>query len=167
MEDYKLVIYIVLGALYYGYKFLAKNKEAKDNEPKNPTPTSPSNKNDGGWSSTPPKRPSTIQELLEEVKKEKEAYEKPVHRPFYETQETLNYETIDYETTPEKAKVESINPYQEYRTLNVENFADTAPRFAEYATKPKPKHPILNVFKAKDKVKEAFIMSEIFARKQF
>jgi len=166
MEDHKNIIYIVLALLYYGYKFLSKKKEEPKKETAVPKqkPFSSTEK-DRGF--TPSKKPSSIKELLEEVKKEKEAYEKPVHRPFYETQETLDYETIDYETNPEKANVENTNPYQEYRTLKAENFTDQAPRFAEYATKPAEKHPILANFKTKSTVKEAFIMSEIFNRKQF
>lgn len=166
MEDHKNIIYIVLALLYYGYKFLSKKKEEPEKEVSQQK-KKPSTSAEKGRSFPPTKKPSSIKELLDEVKKEKEAYEKPVYRPFYETQETLDYETIDYETNPEKAKVENTNPYQEYRTLKVENFADQAPRFAEYATKPAEKHPILIQFKNKDKVKEAFIMSEIFNRKQF
>jgi Na+-transporting methylmalonyl-CoA/oxaloacetate decarboxylase gamma subunit len=155
MEDHKNIIYIVLALLYYGYKFLSKKKEEPEKEPR-PKPQKTNH-------SAPAKKLSTVKEL----KKDKEAYEKPVHRPFYETQETLNYETVDYDTNPEKAKVENINPYQEYRTLKAENFTDQAPRFAEFATKPPEKHPILAKFKNKDNVKEAFIMSEIFHKKQF
>lgn len=167
MEDYKIIIYIILGALYYGFKFVSKNKEEKASQPNKPVANPPANKEDADWNNAPTRRPTTIQELLEEVKKGQETHEKPVYRPFYETQEKLDYETIDYEATPEKVIVENINPYQEYRTLQVENFADSAPRFAEYATKPKPKHPILDAFKNKDKLKEAFIMSEVMTKKEF
>ena len=166
MEFQKNYIYIALALLYYGYKFLSKKKEEPEQQIDIPK-QKPFSKNEKELNRPTPKKYSPIKDLLEEVKKEKETYEKPVHRPFYETQETVNYETIDYETNPEKAKVESINPYQEYRTVKVENFTDTAPRFAEYATKPKPKHAILEVFKNKSKVREAFIMSEIFNKKNF
>lgn len=165
MEDYKNYFYIALAILYYGYKFVSKKKEEPEKELK-PRPQK-TNTSGNGKQSAPTKKPVTIKELLDEVKKGKEAYEKPVHRPFYETLETVNYETIDYETNPEKAKVESINPYQEYHTLNVENTVVQSSRFAEFATKPAEPHPILAKFKSKDKVKEAFIMSEIFNKKQF
>jgi hypothetical protein len=162
MEDHKNIIYIVLALLYYGYKFLSKKKEAPQaeaSEPKQkPFSSSENNKR---------QKPSSIKELLDEVKKKKETYEKPIHRPFYETQEKLDYETVDYETNPEKVKIESINPYQEYSTLNVESTVDQSSRFAEFATKPADPHPILTKFKSKDKIKEAFIMNEIFKKKEF
>jgi hypothetical protein len=164
MEFQKNYIYIALALLYYGYKFMSKKKEEPEKVSK-PRPQKTTSSRDGKQFA-PTKKPSSIKELLGEVKKEKEAYEKPVHRPFYETLETVNYETVDYETNPEKAKVESINPYQEYRTLNVESTVDQSSRFAEFATKPAAPHPILAKFKSKDKVKEAFIMSEIFSKKQ-
>ena len=115
MEFQKNYIYIALALLYYGYKFLSKKKEEPEKEASKPRPKTPSTEK--GKSFAPTRKPGSIKELLDEVKKEKEAYEKPVHRPFYETQETLDYETVDYETNPEKAKIESINPYQEYRTV--------------------------------------------------
>lgn len=166
MEDHKNIIYIVLALLYYGYKFLSKKKEEPQAETK-PKPQKPVPATEKDRNFAPSKKPSSIKELLDEVKKAKETYEKPVYKPFYETQETLDYETEDYETNPEKAKVESINPYQEYRTLNVESTVDQSSRFAEFATKPAEPHPILAKFKSNDKVKEAFIMSEIITRKQF
>lgn len=165
MEVNKNIIYIALALLYYGYKFLSKKKEDAQKQANQPK-QKPFSSTEKGRSFTSTKKPNSIKELLDEVKKEKEAYEKPVHKPFYETQETLDYETIDYETNPEKAEVENTNPYQEYRTQKVENFTEQSPRFAEFATKPAEKHPILANFKSKDKVKEAFIISEIFNRRQ-
>lgn len=162
MENYKNYIYIALALLYYGYKFLSKKKEEPKKEAAQPR-QKPYSSPEKGKGFAPTKKPSSIKE----VKKEKEAYEKPVYRPFYETQEKLDYETVDYKTNPEKAKIESINPYQEYRTLNIESTVNQSSRFAEFATKPAEPHPILTKFKSKDKVKEAFIMSEIFKKKEF
>jgi len=157
MDDYKIILYIVLGGLYYGYKFLSKKKEE-------PAPT-PVKKRSQQSRSQETHRPTSVQDLLQEVKRQQEKNQKPVSRPFYETLEQTNYETIDYDTNPEKAVVENVNPYTSYKTLNANTMEDGSSRFAEFVTGEKKQHPILNSLKSKSKVREAFIMSEIFSKK--
>ncbi len=160
MDDYKIIIYIVLGGLYYGYKFLSKKKEEQ------PAPV-PVHKRSQQSRSQETNRPTSVQDLLQEVKNQQEKNQKPVSRPFYETLERTNYETIEYDTNPEKAVVENVNPYTYYKTLNADTMEDGSSRFAEFVTGAKKQHPILNSLKDKKKVREAFIMSEIFSKKSY
>jgi hypothetical protein len=141
MDDYKIVIYVVLGILYYGYKFLAKKSEREEM----PAPT--------------PKVPHKT--LPREVPvPQTEKGEKEMPRPFYETLETTNYETGS-----ENVMVENVNPYQNYRLSNANEVVDDAPRFAEFALAPKSEHPIKKLFKNKQKLRESFVLSEVLKRK--
>jgi hypothetical protein len=167
MDYEKILLYAVLALAYYGYKRFFKNfgvpKEA-------PIPTTQKKKqvppnidpSQRGWSlpseaNTPAQPTSTITDLLEEVKRKQQAYE--TSSPTLYT----SIETVDYDLDPAKATVENVDPYQ-YKSIDAEekqkNIVLKEFIFTDRATHKKA-HPILNVFKNKMKIREAFVIGEL------
>ena len=173
MDTEKIIIYVLIGLVYYGYKYFFKNfgvpKETtkpQADPPKAPFPnTIPPKKS---WS-VPPKeqeQKQTIFDLLEEIKKQEEAKKKSLEIPSTTSYET--WETTNYETEREKVAIENVNPYAQYHSVEVENapaeksFKESI--YEEYMPK-RATHPFLKAFKNKNKVREAFILGEILERK--
>ncbi|HAR19687.1 MAG TPA: hypothetical protein DCR46_03445 [Cytophagales bacterium] len=142
MDDYKIIIYIVLGILYYGYKFFAKKSENEER------------------TSFAPKLPRKVVPREVSIPPKSDMEEKDTPRPFYETLETTNYET-----ERDKVLVENVNPYQDYRLSNANEVENTVPRFAEFALAPKTEHPIKKLFKNKQKLRESFVLSQVLNKK--
>ncbi len=165
MDLERLIIYAVLGAAYYAYKQFSKNfgtsktqkkpmdkpAETQDPLPKKKAQTAPLPKTD---------TPSSIFDLLEELKKQEKQQEKlvPVSKP--------ELEPINYEAQPEKVKVESVNPYlyTSSKKIALTELPETSSLFEEYLPKRTP-HPLLKTLKEKGKLKEAFILNEILRRR--
>ena len=164
MDIEKILIYIVLGAIYYGFKFLKKRGEKAEAQrqvkPKQ-TPYFETFKPDPGSPGNNPSK-NVIVDLLEEIKK-KEKLERYEERPYSESR---SLEGSGYETGSEKIVIENVNPYTAFRSVSAEDTeAETGGRFSAFETQLKKEHPIKKVFTSKLKMREAIIVSEILKRK--
>ena len=166
MDIEKILIYIVLAVIYYGFKFLKKKgekpQEQRQVQPKReifsetfrPDPNLP-----GSGSSK-----TTITDILEEMKKrEKGKYEEYNEKAYSETR---SLEQSSYENESERIVIENVNPYTAFRTVTAEDTeAETDGRFAAFATHVKKEHPVRKLFTNKLKIREAIIASEILKRR--
>ncbi|MBC7391530.1 MAG: hypothetical protein H7329_20195 [Opitutaceae bacterium] len=166
MDIEKILIYVVLALIYYGFKFLKKKNEANaDINPKTqkqapyfekfkPDPNLPQ----------PNYKPGSIQELLEEVKtQEKEQNFKKQKYSESNSLEGKGYE----EEKPERLVIESVNPYTAFRTVSTEDTErQMNTRFSEFEPVIRKPHPIRNIFNQKHKLREAFVVSEILKNKE-
>lgn len=169
--DEKIVIYLVIGALYYGYKFFTRKSEQPKSKPSSP----PFHPVDEGRelerrmrrASSQSDTPVVLQELLAEMQRQEANKTRTVleqNVPVYENLESRKIQRVNYET--DRIAIEEVNPYLQYRTMTQEE-ADAPSeegRFAEYMVKRK-ENPLRKVFKDKNKVREAFVLSQVFERK--
>lgn len=165
MDIEKILIYVVLGLIYYGFKFLKKKGESQSEiKPKpsqgpffekfKPDPNLPQ----------PNVKPSSMLELLEEVRNQ----EKQQKFKLPASLETSSLEGKGYEESqPERLEVENVNPYVAFRTVSAEDTeSQSSSRFSEFEPVVRKSHPIRKIFNQKHKLREAFIVSEILKRKE-
>jgi hypothetical protein len=169
MDIERILIYGGIGIAYYLYKQFFKNfgtsTTKKESVPTSFEPQAPT-QDRTTWNVPPPpqaeKQPS-IFDLLEDLKKQEAQQKAKTETPktiFY-----TNLEETNYEAQPNKAPLETVNPYQYKASESApEKIPASSFAFAEYVPKRSP-HPILKLFKDKSKVKEAFILSEILTKR--
>lgn len=135
----------------------------------------------GGYSADSAPKPLTFEELLKEITEGKEILPPPVVRPSQEfsdyddeLEEELEPVRPDYDyrkqdtyKTFEQSKYEAFNRLSYEETMKLE---DTDVKFGKFQafeedTRPSMASQIAEDFADMDKVKRAFIMSEIFNRK--
>jgi hypothetical protein len=181
MDEYKWIIYLVLGLIY----FFAKSRAKKSQQPNNSEPDyqQPTTTQSTG-------KPVTFEDLLREIQSAKAPAEpKPAPKPYYETPSYPKYEDYDDDLKDEAKSLEEVsydqrkddNIYDVYEkakqaafqrpsleeTMKVE---DTVVRFGQFKEYQHQEEPSLASLVAKDfqnpeNVKKAFIMSEILRRK--
>lgn len=181
MDEYKWIIYLVLGLIYFFAKSRAKKpQQAENGEPDYQQPTT----------SQSTGKPVTFEDLLREIQAAKAPPEpKPEPKPYYETPSYPKYEDYDDDLKDEEKSLEEVgydsrkddNIYDVYEkakqaafqrpsleeTMKVE---DTVVRFGQFKEYQQQEEPSVASLVAKDfenpeNVKKAFIMSEILRRK--
>lgn len=172
MDNLQIWIYVILGIVYLIGK-ARKKPEQESGQARRPQANIPTD-NAGP-------KPLTFEELLREITEAKEPNPKPVLRP---TQEFTDYdEELEEEVEPERpdydfrkqetykafeqSKYEAFNRLSYEETMKLE---DTEVKFGKFQAFEEDKQPsmasqIAEDFADMDKVKRAFIMSEIFNRK--
>lgn len=168
MDNLQVWIYVIVGLIYLIGRLRKKPQDVARQEGKQQQPTS-----------TTGPRPLTFEELLREITEAKEPEYKP--KPVqefvdYDDQieeekepQRTNYDSRKQESyaTFEQSKYEAFNRLSYEDTLKLE---DTDVRFGKFGVFEEDKTPsmgsiIAGDFSDIDKVKRAFIMSEIFNRK--
>lgn len=165
MDSEKIIIYVVLGIIYYGYRYFFKSSNDSKKAPKGvetriPNSRSFSEKGEETVVYKEPQVEKSIFDLLEEIKKQEKGRSQPDFRTAVETSRSL--EGIDYELEPQKIVIEDTNPYQ-YTTTKIEEKAKKDD--SEQSTLLKKPHPLLATMKNTGKVKEAFIIGEILTKR--
>lgn len=166
MDIEKILIYVVLAVIYYGFKFLKKKNESSaeiNPRPQWQKPYSEKFKPDPNFPQ-PNSKSSSILELLEEVRNQEK--EQNFKKPTYS--ETSSLEGKGYEADePERLEIESVNPYTAFRTVGAEDTeTQINDRFSEFKIVKRKPHPIRKIFNQKHKLREAFIVSEILKKKE-
>jgi len=168
MDNLQVWIYIIVGVLYLIGRARKKPQNAPTQQGRQQQPTS----NAGP-------KPLTFEELLREITEAKETYTQPKPVQEYidyddEVEEEKEPERPDYDyrkqetyKTFEQSKYEAFNRLSYEDTLKLE---DTDVKFGKFAAFEEDKRPsiaaeIAGDFSDVDKVKRAFIISEIFNRK--
>lgn len=169
MDNLKIWIYLIIGLIYLISRFSKKTKEVAPGK----------NRQNPSMPSENVPKPLTFEELLREITEAKEqppvlkpateyvdyddevAEEKEPERPDYDYRKQETYKTF------EQSKYEAFNRLSYEETLKVE---DTDVRFGKFKVFEEEKQPsiaaqIADDFSDQDKVRRAFIMSEIFNRK--
>ena len=182
MEDYKWVIYLVLGLIYFFAKGRKKPKQQEDRQRDN-SPTVPAEK------------PISFEDLLREIQTAKTPKQPEPHRPVvvskpsYETPSYPKYDDYDDDLKDEKKVLEDVNYdyrkkdniYDVYEKAKVAAFQrpsleetmkvqDTVVRFGQFKEYQKEETPslaslIANDFHNPENIRKAFVMSEILRRK--
>jgi hypothetical protein len=170
MDNLQIWIYIIVGVLYLIGRAMKKPQEASK-----PQRHEQSQNPDTG----PAPRPLTFEELLREITEAKEPNyqpkpvqeyvdyddeleaEKEPERPDYDYRKQETYQLA------EQSKYEAFNRLSYEDTLRVEDTDVTFGKFAAFEEDKRPSiaQEIALDFADMDKVKRAFIMSEIFNRK--
>ena len=167
MDIEKILIYVVLAVIYYGFQFLKKrndkNAEAKPPVPKQ-APYFEKFKPDPNLPQYAPSKSNPIFDLLEEVKKK----EKEQNYKESSYSETSSLEGKGYEAVgSERIAIEDVNPYTAFRTVTAEDAEKQInSRFAEFEPVIRKPHPIRKIFNEKLRLREAFIVSEILKKKE-
>jgi len=171
MDSEKIIIYVVIGIVYYGYRYFVKNFGTSKNAPKHVEPpvSNPSTFPERGREITkrvePPQLEKSIFDLLEEIKKrENTSQPQTSYERLPEPAKSL--EDTDYELESKKLVIEDVNPYK-YAAMEGTAYSpnrDKAYSSEESAVRKKP-HPILTTLKDPQKVKEAFILGEILTKR--
>lgn len=183
MEDYKWLVYLVIGIVWY----LIKNKAQKQSQPEDSRPDYQDT-----TSSTPSGKPVTFEDLLREIQATKAPappapkpevkpfYEAPVYPKYEDYDDNLEDEAKDLETIEtdhrknndiydvyEKAKQAAFQRPSLEETMKVEDTIVRFGQFKEYESHEEPSmaDKIAKEFEDKEQVRKAFIMNEILTRK--
>jgi cell pole-organizing protein PopZ len=168
MDNLQVWIYVIVGVLYLIGKARKKPQDTPKQARRNQQPTS----------NTSPK-PVSFEELLREITEAKKPYQQPKPIQEYvdyddEVEEEKESATTNYDypkqeayQKAEQSKYEAFNRLSYEDTLKLE---DTDVKFGKFAAFVEDKRPsiaaeIAGDFSDPDKVKRAFIISEIFNRK--
>jgi hypothetical protein len=172
MDNLQIWIYVILGIVY-----LIGKARKKPEQP----PVQQRRQRGGEFTEQVGPKPLTFEDLLREITEAKEVETKPVLRPAQELQdyddelvEETEPERPDYDfrkqetyKTFEQSKYEAFNRLSYEETMKLE---DTDMKFGKFQAFEEEKGPSMAAkvamdFADMDKVKRAFIMSEIFNRK--
>lgn len=172
MDNLQIWIYVILGIVYLIGKARKKPEQA---------PTQQRRQSEGGYTTDTGPKPLSFEDLLREITEAKQTSPSPMQRPAQEfqdyddeLQEEIEPERPDYDyrkqetyQTFEQSKYEAFNRLSYEETMKLD---DTDVKFGKFQafeedTKPSIAAQIAEDFADMDKVKRAFIMSEIFNRK--
>jgi cell pole-organizing protein PopZ len=170
MDNLQIWIYVIVGLLYLIGR--VKKKPADTNRPQNRSQ---------GQSTSPEPKPLSFEDLLREITEAKEPQMMPSPKPVQEyvdyddeieeekelVSTNYDYKREDTYNTSEQSKYEAFNRFSYEDTMKLE---DTDVRFGKFKVFEEEKKvdiaaQIAEDFSDVDKVKRAFIMTEIFNRK--
>lgn len=154
--EMKTIIYLVLGILYYAYKFNKNRKKKQDEQAQKPSEETFESYNEPkpqAVSEPQYEEPKGFQEMLEEL-----VSEKPVERKeiIIEKEPVTHFDNTDWDKF-QKSKADKKKVDIEEKEFK---------RFAEFGIEEEEENDMLtDLLSDKDAVKRAFVASEIFNRK--
>ncbi len=152
MEDgFQIIIYIVLGIIYFVFSILGESKNKKKPQakkvPKASTQISPNNS-----------REASLQKILREIQAERNMQGK---QTTYDENRSEDFFQDNYAEKFERGEIFDRSKHPNFEKIKIKSQLSEEKR----TTTPRRVNPYQKLLKQKDAAKQAFIVSEIFSRK--
>ncbi|MGK7397831.1 MAG: hypothetical protein ACNS62_24880 [Candidatus Cyclobacteriaceae bacterium M3_2C_046] len=173
MDDYSLIIYIILGLIYLVGQFFKSKKDAATRRPEEEVERHDEFEQEAeAGPRQPKKRPSTFEDLLREFGAPVEPEDPESFSPAPEKAKPKPFEREDYDDEVKDIYEQAVETGKKLKTLDEQvKIEDTASRLKEVEQVTKKKAAATSKYakllRNRNNLKQAIIMKEILDRKHF